>query len=503
MSASSTLPDLQSLPPASADVRPRPAASADGAKPRDLGELCKQFAPVCESAVDPLEISSALEFDGFSDQAVRKRYGLADVFALAEEMYRQVPRRPAEPEPLPDPWPASKIRPALHGLLYALPTVCFPAAAGLLGGPGVLDVLIVALLTSWATSQGLAYLGYLRLGQADSCQAQRLLRAGMVAGLAGVVLAVAVAGLVVPARVSALLFCVGLGAYMLGASVLLVLRAERLLLVVLAPGVLGSTAFLVLGQPLRLEHAAWAALAATPLLALGLAATRTSRAAGRPGRAGLRTGFGRRTRAVPVAGRLFVAAELRGALPSAGFGLVAAGLLVFPVAAGVRGLEGANTGALLASLPLALSMGAAEWLLVWYRRRTQRLLRTLRELHVFAVRARLVLFAALLQYLAAATVLTAVVVAVAAGTRLVHPHGTALLQIAAYLALGGAMFLALLLQAFGSRAFPLITCAVALAFEVVFRGLGMFAQIVACTELLIVLAGHAALVLGRAVRHAC
>jgi hypothetical protein len=44
---------------------------------------------------------------------------------------------------------------------------------------------------------------------------------------------------------------------------------------------------------------------------------------------------------------------------------------------------------------------------------------------------------------------------------------------------------------------------VALAFEVVFRGLGMFAQIVACTELLIVLAGHAALVLGRAVRHAC
>ena len=62
-----------------------------------------------------------------------------------------------------------------------------------------------------------------------------------------------------------------------------------------------------------------------------------------------------------------MAAELRGALPSAGFGLVAAGLLVFPVAAGVRGLEGANTGALLASLPLALSMGAAEWLLVWYR----------------------------------------------------------------------------------------------------------------------------------------
>jgi hypothetical protein len=31
----------------------------------------------------------------------------------------------------------------------------------------------------------------------------------------------------------------------------------------------------------------------------------------------------------------------------------------------------------------------------------------------------------------------------------------------------------------------------------------VFGQIVACTELLIVLAGYAALVLGRAVRHAC
>ena len=47
---------------------------------------------------------------------------------------------------------------------------------------------------------------------------------------------------------------------------------------------------------------------------------------------------------------------MRAALPSAGFGLVAAGLLVFPVAAGLPGGHGANIGAVLASLPLALSM---------------------------------------------------------------------------------------------------------------------------------------------------
>ena len=86
------------------DPRPRQAGNgarrlavadvAEDSKPRSLEELCEQFVVVCESAVDPLEISSALEFDGLSDQAARKRYGASDVFALAEEMYRRVPRRP-------------------------------------------------------------------------------------------------------------------------------------------------------------------------------------------------------------------------------------------------------------------------------------------------------------------------------------------------------------------------------------------------------------------------
>ncbi len=473
-------------------------AQGHGSQPRDVDELCEQFVLVCESAVDALEISSALEFEGWSDQAVRKRFGVPDVFALADEMYRRVPRQPAEPEPLPDPWPGSKLRPALHGLLYGLPTVCFPAAAGLLAGPGVLNVLIVVLLTSWTLSQALAYLGYARLGQAGSAQAARLLRACLLAGLAGVALDLTAAGLVMPVRIPAIIFGAGLGGYMLGASVLTVLGAEQLLLVVLAPGVLGATAFLALGRPPQLEHAAWAALAATPLLALGLAVARTTREAGLPG---LRRG--RSGPAGQPGGRLLTAAELRGALPSAGFGLLAAGLLVFPVAAGVPGHPGTNTGALLVSLPLALSMGAAEWTLIWFRRRTQWLLRSTRELPAFAARARLALLAALLRYLAAAVVLTAAVVAAAAETRLVYPHWTALPQIAAYLALGGAMFLALLLQAFGSRIFPLAACAVALAIELAYRGSGVSVQLAACTELLVVLAGYAALTLGSAMRHAC
>jgi hypothetical protein len=446
---------------------PRPVTDgrAEDFIPRDVQGLCEQFIAVCESAVDPLEISSALECEGWSDREVRKRYGAADVFALAEQMYRRVPRRPAEPEPVPDPWQRSRGLPALHGLLYGLPTVCFPAAAGLLAGPSVLSLLIVALLASWATSQALAYLGYVRLGQADPVQAARVLRAGMTAGMLIVMTALAAAALVLPVQASAIIFSAGLGAYMLGASVLMVLGSERLLLAVLAPGVLGAAAFLLLGRPPQLEPAAWCARAATPLLALGLAVMRTSRDAGLPGRSGPAP-------AGSAGGQLIGAADLRGALPSAGFGLLAAGLLVFPVATGTPGHGDVNTGALLASLPLALSMGAAEWTLIWFRRRTQRVLRGTWQLRAFARTARLVLVAALLQYLTATVALTAAVIVVAIGTRLVHPQWA-------------------------------VACAITLTFEVACRGLGASGQLVACTELLLVLLGYAAVVLGSAMRHAC
>jgi hypothetical protein len=493
-----TLPKLQPLVPqpyaANDKQRGMTVVHTQSPRPRGIEELCEKFVAVCESAVHPLEIAGALEFDGWNDRAVRKRYGVSDVFALAEEMYRRVPRRPAEPAPQPDAWQISKWRPALHGLLYGLPTVCFTAAAGLLAGPGALTTMIVALLSSWALSQALAYLGYMRLGQGLPVQAQRVLLVGLGAGMAGVLVAMDVMSLLVPVYDQEFIFGVGLGAYMLGATVLLVLGSERLLYVALAPGVLGSSAFLLLGRPSHLEHATWAVLAATPLLALGLAVVRTSRGAG------LRRRF-KPAGAKPA--KLLSAADVRAALPSAGFGLVAGGLLVFPVAVGTPGHGGVNAGALLASLPLALSMGAAEWMLVWFRRRTQRLLRATYQLTAFARRARMLLAAALLQYLIVTVLLTVVIVVIATASRLIHPEWTALPQVAAYMALGCSMFVSLLLQSFASRIFPLVICAAALALEILTRDLWVLGQIMVSTELLIVLTGYAALVLGSAERHAC
>jgi hypothetical protein len=462
----------------------RTIAGSQTTPPLTVAALCEDFAPVCESAVDPLEIASALEFDGMSDQMVRDRYGYPDVFELAAEMYIQVPRQPAEPPPPADPWQVSRLQPMLHGLLYGLPAVCFPAAAVLLAGPGMHVVLIVALLAAWATSQGLAGLGYLRLGRTtDRGQAKRLLRAGLLAGLVLLTLTMAGTALLVHARLPVVIFGVAEGAYMLGACVLLVLGAEKWLLAVLAPGVLGSAAFLALGRPPGLLHASWIALASTPVLAVlaAIVCTRGSRSA---------------------AGRLVVPAELRAAAPAAVFGLLAAGLLAFPVIAGAHGQGGVNVGALLATLPLSLSMGAAEWSLLAYRRRTRELLRSTHDLAAFGRAARFVLLRALGQYLLAAIVLTMIATWIAIAAGLVQPARLLLPELAVYLALGCAMFLALALQALGVRAVALIASAGALAFEIAWRELGVVSQLAACIGLLIVLGGYATRVLSMAVRHA-
>lgn len=448
-----------------------------------VAALCEKFGTVCESAVDPLEVASALEFDGYSDNSVWDQYGVNDVFALARAMYRRVPRRPADPAPAEEPWRTSRFRPLLHGLLYALPAVCFPAAAGLLGGPGVLPTLVLALLAAWGLSQGLACAGYLRrAGSGDEDQVRRVLRAGLGAGLVLVALAMLAARLILHAYPLVLFFGVGEGAYMLGACVLMVLGAEIWLPVALLPGVAGSAAFLYYGRPAHLEHLAWGALAATPLLACLIAVVRSRRS-------GSRTG------------RLLIASELWATVPAMAFGVTAAGLLTFPVVAGPEGHGGLNAGALLASLPLSVSMGAAEWSLLWYRRRTRRLLGSLDSLRRFRRKARLLLLATLLQYMCGTAVLFAAAIELAAVTGFAHPDRAALLEMAAYLMLGSAMFLALLLQTVRIRAIPLLVSVAGLAAELAWHDTGMLVQVVTPAVLLVVIGGYAVVSLGAAVRH--
>src|SRR5262249_33775846 len=144
------------------------------------------------------------------------------------------------------------------------------------------------------------------------------------------------------------------------------------------------------------------------------------------------------------------------AAPAVAFGLIAAGLLAFPVVAGLDGHGRPNLGALLATLPLSLSMGAAEWSLFWYRGRTQRSLRACRRMRRFAWRARGALAVAVIQYLAVAALLIAAAAVIADHLGLLRPQWTMVPTLIAYVLLGGSMFIALLLQTFRLRAVPLV-----------------------------------------------
>ena len=443
--------------------------------------LTERFAAVCESAVDPLEIASALEFDGVSDRAARVGYNVPDVFTLGRLLYARVPRKPAPPEAEPDPWRASL--PLMHGLLYALPAVCFPAAGALLVGPGVLPALVIALLSSWGLSQGLAAVGYLRLGASGPGQAWRILRDGLAGCLVAVALIMTAVTLVVHARLPVLAFGAGEGAYMLGACVLLVTGGERWLPVALAPGVTGATVFLVLGKPTELEYQTWAALAATPLLACVIAVAYT-------------TGAG------PRAGRLLSRAEVLGALPAVALGVTAAGLLSFPLVAGVSGHGGENVGALIASVPLALSMGAAEWSLLWYRRAARRLLWQTDDPRWFRGRAGRLLLVTLAQYASGMIAAVSIALGVALLLAQARADQTVLLSIAGYLVLGAAMFLVLLLQTVRVRLVPLAVAAATLAAEIALRSHGLVVQIAAPAALLVTVFAYARARLGEAVLHA-
>jgi hypothetical protein len=112
------------------------------------------------------------------------------------------------------------------------------------------------------------------------------------------------------------------------------------------------------------------------------------------------------------------------------------------------------------------------------------------------------LLCAVSQYLAMTAALIAAAVVGAKAARLIRADMSILPELAAYLALGGAMFLCLLLQAFAVPNLPLLACAGALAFEIGFRTWGVSAQLVADLGLFVVLAACAALVLGRAAGHA-
>ncbi|MGC0312685.1 hypothetical protein [Kitasatospora acidiphila] len=108
-------------------------------------ELMAAHRGLCERAVDSLEIAAGLEEAGIG-AALVGRYRHADVFALAEELFARVPRRPVEPAPVaPEPRPPGWRHRfgVLVGLLGAL---LLPLATA---PPGALGTALTLAVAGW------------------------------------------------------------------------------------------------------------------------------------------------------------------------------------------------------------------------------------------------------------------------------------------------------------------------------------------------------------------
>ncbi|MEI7032534.1 hypothetical protein [Streptomyces pratensis] len=381
-------------------VLPGHAARRD-AVDRLAAALADRIAP----AVHPYEVAALLESEGLTGEAIREKYGHADLFSLASALYQCVPRAYPEPPRGPDPWRPDHLRCALRGLLFALPGLAYALAGRLLPSDGTVRALVVAGLVSWAWNQALGHRAYLRLAVGRREAGRTLARGAPLGAVAAALSGAALAG---PGATAAAVAVQS--AYLAAAGVLLVLGRERLLLAALAPVTVGGAALLWWepGTVLR---------AGLPLLSL----------LGAVAAAGWAVRAARRAPAAPGATR----APLWPSLPYGLFGL-AAGSLVF--------LAGRHHP--WAVIVLTLSMGPAEWLLYRYRGLSTAALRSTRTPAGFRARSAAVLTGCLMAYLGP----------LVPAALLVDAEPVALLLLAAVL------WVSLLLQAFGIAWPPAALC---------------------------------------------
>ncbi|WP_328917221.1 MULTISPECIES: hypothetical protein [unclassified Streptomyces] len=391
----------------------------------DLGDdLIEQ----CGAASHPDEIAALLESEGLTEDRISARYGHPDLFSLAAELFVTVPRRFPEPEPAADPWRVDPWRCVLRGLTFALPAAAYVLGGRWSDGPegpfGVTRAVAawaMAALCGWGWNQGLAHRAHLLLlAQRPGAAARTLLR-GAVAG-AGLS-TVAAAAVARPGLPSAIVFAAGQALYVASATVLLVLGRERALLYVLAPLTVAAccgAGGLPSGVVAAVLTATVAAAAATALSA--------TLAAAPAGDAGLAARLRELWRGDAEGG-----SGALGASVAHGVGGLAVGVLVVTAA-----LSGQFVGA------LTVSMGLAEWLLFRLRGRSLAALRRTPVGERPFVRPWRVLGGCLTGYAAALTGLAAVEAAAVPGAASWNPA-----HLGALLALGCALWLALLLQSCG------------------------------------------------------
>lgn len=465
-------------------VRPAPGSGPLDGGSGPLDELAREHADLCAQAVHPDQIAAVLEADGLTGEQIARRYGLHDVFEVAEELWKRVPRTHPEARRGAGPWRISVLTCLLRGLVFTLPGLAYalaapflagaPGTAGIWGLPPGTAALVVSALVGWGWNQALAHRAYSALAAGGRAAAGRCLRWG---GSFGVLLAFG-STLLLPAGggpAGALGFAAGQVCYLAAATALLVLGRERLLLYTLLPMVAGAALLPVTGLPTAVRGV----LLLCTLTAVVTAAVRET--AG-PGNAG--------------ADRL----RLLASLP---YGLFGIGCAVLTAAATLGDVLHYGTSAGVAGpvvVALTLSMGAAEWLLYRCRGTALSALARSRTSYGLRLRAAGTLALCLGGYLAVLAVL------LAAGT-LLWPDAPQLgtTGAAGVLALGAVLWTGLLLQALGTAWWPALLCLAAAGSQAALLVQDLLvpalAQLAVCGAASAVLAVTAALLLGRVTTH--
>lgn len=374
----------------------------------DRQQRLAELAGMVPVATHPLEIAAALEAEGIRD-AHAQELGWPDLFALAEHLFagqargrrtrgadvidlREMagPREAAGPRVTAGPrgaaaapQPAAVARPQLtgwevllRGLLFALPGIAVAALLPVPMSKAEAALVLVSLGACWGLGQGMAYGGYMRVDVTPQAARRHLLAwaTWCWVGLACVAAAMVLLGSVRPiVGVTA----TAQGGYLLAASGVMVLGGERLLLVVLLPGTLAG--FARLGPPLEPWPRMWQAFGALASL-LGAAGLLWRLCQLRPPRADA---------ARVRLDHSVVAWQVL-------YGWCAAALVLW-----LPWFGDVGPGLALLMLPLVLSLGLVEWILVWLRTEGHRQLEASRSLADFQASTTRALYVAAASYLAA------------------------------------------------------------------------------------------------------
>jgi hypothetical protein len=409
------------------------------AEPLDV--LVEQIRSVAGTAVEPLQVAAVLESHGVTDRVAADEYGRADVFELADDVYRLLAPVPDVAATRPTGGWRAALRDLSHGLLYLLPTAMFPAVFAVLGRGSLVLALVLVGLLGWVWSGAITWLGYQWRGRGQIREAASLMRRSTAAGLVAAAGLGAVLVWTTGAGYGLLALVVGVMAYQLASTLLVFYRKELWLGLAMAPAVGAGVAYLRLGHQLR-----WLSIvvaAASVLLALALGLLRTVE----------RTGSGHRQQrarwTAPGDRRMLLAVVLYTALTA-----------VFLLHAEARYLLG-RLDIVLAVTPLLAGMGLVEWRAHRFDEHSRQLLTRVASPRGFVARMRRRLAAELLGCVGAVGVLAAGLLYGLSRTDRLGPAGVVFA--AAFAALAGSYFVGFILAGRGRYGRLAVAVAVATA----------------------------------------